>query len=618
MSANRPSADRELRLANALTGLVFEEQQVVVDPAMAGEAGWATEEQLQVLLGEAEALLKRGRAIRAIAAFTGAVIAAPDRAEPYEGLGRALIREGESQPALAAFMTVLSIQPEWVAVRFAAGNTLQRLGRSHDAITMWQDVLDQDPGFADAHGRLAVAHFLVGRPELSRHHLASAQELGGAFPAQLLAMLETGGPPRASVVQGHPAGQAPPGSTVQVGPQVRLNASGGTVLADETTCIAIDSAPLEAIAAWNDFRNNSRVGVAVTLDGGQTWTEFFAVYTYCDPMTAGDQRTGNLWVGGLKPNFDIFVSRKNAGAVNFQPATTAGFGDKPWMVAGRRPDDPDSTRMYMTASIDFAYSDDLGQTWTGLSTATMEGIGHLPRVGPNGELYIVYWDFGYGVKMQRSFDGGTTLSPPMTIATRMAFWDLYDAPQVPGYFRVPPFTYLAVDPIDGTLYCVYFDVTQVVGGNANVDLYFTRSSDQGDTWSLPRVINGDSDPPGDQFFPWLETDSSGRLHLLYYDTRNTQQDDWEPSAYIDAYYAWSEDQGNTWTEHRLSPVAFNTGAASDFLGDYLGMGVGHNRAYPVYPYVQDGVHQILSNQIVWSVDSLIFADGFESGDTSRW
>ncbi len=195
MSASRPSADRELRLANALTGLVFEEQQVVVDPAMAGEAGWATEEQLQVLLGEAEALLKRGRAIRAIAAFTGSVIAAPDRAEPYEGLGRALVREGESQPALAAFMTVLSIQPEWVAVRFAAGNTLQRLGRSPDAITMWQDVLDQDPGFADAHGRLAVAHFLVGRPELSRHHLASAQELGGAFPAQLPVMRRAGTSP---------------------------------------------------------------------------------------------------------------------------------------------------------------------------------------------------------------------------------------------------------------------------------------------------------------------------------------------------------------------------------------------------------------------------------------
>ena len=66
------------------------------------------------------------------------------------------------------------------------------------------------------------------------------------------------------------------------------------------------------------------------------------------------------------------------------------------------------------------------------------------------------------------------------------------------------------------------------------------------------------------------------------------------------------------------PQSFNTGAASYFIGDYLGMGVGHGRAYPVYPYVDNGVHQIVSHPIVWRDPPSIFADDFESGDTSAW
>ena len=622
MAPTRPTAEHERRLEEAMAGLVYEEDRVLLDPAVADEAGWATESQLLGLLSEAETLLGSGRAVGSIAAFTRAVIAAPDRTDPYEGLGRAWIREGRSRFALAAFLTALELCPDWTAVRFEVGNTLQRLWRLDDAVAVWQDVVDRDPGFADAHGRLAVAYYLLDMLALAEHHLAEAQALGGAVPAQLATMLHTGEPPRATVSRGHAAGRAPTDSPVVVGPQVRVNPTGGVGTADETTCIAIDEAPGQAIAAWNDTRTgNYRVGAAVTLDGGETWTDFVVDEndSFCDGMTAGDSRTGTLWMGGLDNDLGIFVSRHQAGTAVFDPPTYAGAADKPWMAAGRRPDDADSTRLYVTANIDFAYSDDLGQTWTSPgSVSSMYGIGHLPRVGPNGELYVAFWDLGYGVMMQRSFDGGATLSSPITIATRLAFWDIYNAPQIPGEFRVPPLTYLDVDPNDGTLYCVYFDISGSAGGNANVDLYFTRSIDHGDTWTTPTVINGDSDPPGDQFFSWLEVDSSGRLHVLFYDTRNTAQDDIAESAYLDAYYAWSEDGGDTWTEHRLTPASFNTGAASNFIGDYLGMGVGHGRAYPVYPFVENGVHQIVSNQIVWRDDPNIFTDGFESGDTSAW
>jgi len=616
-----PSAERERELANALSGLIFEEHAVLVDPALAGEAGSLSEGELLALLDEAEGYLARGRAIRALTAFTQAIIAAPDRATSYEGLARGLIREGKPAWAQAAYETALDLEPTWLEVRFAVGNTLARQGKLEEAMDVWRRVAAENPALGDVHGRLATGYYLLGLYDLSRTHLQAAAENGGAYPAHLPAMLDTGEAPRAQVVEGFPAGDAPEGSPLWIGSMKRINSTGGTAPSNETSCIAVDGAPLEAIAAWNDSRNGYQVGAAITLDGGETWTDFVieGIGSYCDPLTAADPRTSGLWVGGLDYSLNVFVTRKQPGTTILEPHTYAGNADKPWLAAGHLPRQADTTRMYMAANIDFSYSDDLGQTWVdpGVSSS-MSGIGHLPRVGPGGELYVAYWDLGWGVKMQRSLDGGQTLSTPITIATRLALWDIYDSPQVPGGFRVPPLSYLAVDPNNGTLYCVYFDVTGMVGGNYNADLYLTLSHDRGTTWSTPKVINGDSDPPGDQFFPWIEADSQGRLHLLYLDTRHTQQNDTAATAYLDAYYAWSEDGGDTWTEHRLTQNSFNTGATSDFLGDYLGMGVGHGRAYPIYPYVSGSLHQIVTNQIVWQDPTVIFADGFESGDTSAW
>ena len=114
---------------------------------------------------------------------------------------------------------------------------------------------------------------------------------------------------------------------------------------------------------------------------------------------------------------------------------------------------------------------------------------------------MAYWDYSNGVLLSRSFDGGQTFQNEIIIAIRMDVWGTQDGSRFPGLFRVPPFNYLAVDQNNGTLYCVYFDTTNIVGGNFNVDLYFTKSTNQGLNWTTPVVINGDANPPGDQFRP---------------------------------------------------------------------------------------------------------------------
>lgn len=404
---------------------------------------------------------------------------------------------------------------------------------------------------------------------------------------------------------------------VDVGPQVRIDAAGGIAAANETSIVTSDSNPLELVAVWNDWREGTnppeiiRMGVGVSLDGGATWDDFvvrppppFQSAVEGDPMTAFDPRTGSLWVGAISfaGNGGVYVARKDPGRRTFEPSVMAdpsSFADKCWMAAGPPPGNPLGTQVYVAYNLGLISSSDLGDTWND-PVSLGQGLGFLPRVGPNGELYVAYWDGGTGVFLRRSLNGGQTVSASIQIAERMDTW--LDGSRTAGTFRVPPLTYLAVDPVLGTLYCVFFDTTEMVNDSFNVDLYLTRSTDRGDTWSPPVVINGDGDPPGDQVFPWLEVDRQGRLHLVFLDSRHTAQNDNDAVGFYDVYYAVSDTGGDSWQEFRLTPESFSSefdglDRPDQFLGDYFGLALGNDRVYPCYLSTQNGDPDIYTHVI---------------------
>jgi hypothetical protein len=390
----------------------------------------------------------------------------------------------------------------------------------------------------------------------------------------------------------------------QIDPAVRIDVAGGTAAANETAAAASPARPGTVVAGWNDWRESTnveiiRMGVGLTFDGGATWQDFlvrppgpFQTTVEGDPMATADPRTGTIWVGAIAfaPNGGLFVARLDPQATQFQPsvmAHVAGNLDKCWMAAGPRPGLPDTTRVYVAYNLGVIWSDDMGQSWT-TPVSLGPGLGFLPRVGPGGELYVAYWHLGSNeYRLQRSLNGGQSLTTHL-IAQRMDTFGIeVNNTRFPGTFRVPPLVYLAVDPNDGTLYAVYFDTTSELLGVFDVDVYFTRSEDQGTTWTMPVVMNGDSLPAGDQFFPWIEVDPAGRLHLVYFDSRHTQQPDEAVNGMFDAYYAWSADRGDTWTEHRLTTPSWNSdndglNRPSQFLGDYLCLAHDGEQAYPVY------------------------------------
>src|SRR5215210_5769491 len=81
--------------------------------------------------------------------------------------------------------------------------------------------------------------------------------------------------------------------------------------------------------------------------------------------------------------------------------------------------------------------------------------------------------------------------------------------------------------------------------NAYADVGYIRSTDGGQTWSKPRSI-ADDDPKNiaGKFLPMLSVAPNGRLDAAWWDTRD------DPGIRAnDVYYAYSEDDGVTWSKN---------------------------------------------------------------------
>lgn len=398
---------------------------------------------------------------------------------------------------------------------------------------------------------------------------------------------------------------------VYVGPQVQQDVGRGNAATNETTAAADPTFGFDVIAGWNDYNSGGvRNGYGSSIDGGATWVATVLrppagnqTGTEGDPFAIYDLRTNTIWAGGMAfaSNGGIFIQRRNPGANTFQPPVMVytGSTDKTWGATGPDINNNANTIMHISHQRGNSRSFDLGATWQA-PVSLGSGIGFLPRVGPGGQVYIAYWDFGNGVMLKRSLDNGNTFST-IRIATRMDVWGTQDGTRFPGNFRCPSINYLAVDPISGVLYCVYSDTTNTVSNGRNVDLYFTKSTDLGSTWSTPRVINRDASTPGDQFFPWIEVDRYGRVGILFFDSRNVVQNDNSLPGWFDQYYMWSDDGGATWNETRLTPNSWRSdqdGFGSGFIGDYSGMSVSSGRMVTSYISTQNGVPDIYGNTII--------------------
>jgi hypothetical protein len=147
------------------------------------------------------------------------------------------------------------------------------------------------------------------------------------------------------------------------------------------------------------------------------------------------------------------------------------------------------------------------------SDNTVEGA--VPAIGVDGRVHVV-WAGPKGLIYDWSNDG-VDWNVDRVISDMPGGWD---AP-VPGITRHNGMPVTAVDrssgPHRGSLYVNWIDTR-----NGDPDVFVMRSRDAGATWSAPVRVNDDPVRNGAvQFFTWMAVDpSDGSINVLFYDRRN--------------------------------------------------------------------------------------------------
>jgi hypothetical protein len=126
---------------------------------------------------------------------------------------------------------------------------------------------------------------------------------------------------------------------------------------------------------------------------------------------------------------------------------------------------------------------------------------------------------------------------------------------------------IAYDPRPGsnTVYAVW----QGRSASSRSSVYFSTSTDGGDNWSEPEIVN--QVVSTEAFTPAIRVDTNGRITITYYDFRN----DTSSAPLTTDYWSITRDPGDSdWAETHISgPFDQRTAAVARgfFLGDYAGL-----------------------------------------------
>ncbi len=391
---------------------------------------------------------------------------------------------------------------------------------------------------------------------------------------------------------------------------------------NEPSIIINKANPQNMVVAENSFYYQ------VSNDGGYTWQNLLidpSSWGFCCDSSLNSDTQGNIYFFHLSYyDYDSWIDRivcqrlTNNGNYFTQESYT-GLNppkkqDKQWAVIDQASgniyvtwtqfDEYGTSNPFKYTNIHFSKSTDGGQTWSQPiqinevsgncvdSDDTVEGA--VPAIGPNGEIYVS-WAGPAGLVFDKSTDGGQTwlihdilINDINTIG---GGWD-YD---IPGLNRCNGLPVTKCDisngPYRGTIYVNWSDQRN---GTDNTDIFLSKSTDGGNTWSAPVKVNDDNSGKH-QFLTWMDIDqSTGYLYFVFYDRRNYNDD------HTDVYMAISKDGGETFGNIKISENSF-VPDASYFFGDYTNVNAYNGVIRPVWTYL-DGSSQSLWTAIVSESD----------------
>jgi hypothetical protein len=379
------------------------------------------------------------------------------------------------------------------------------------------------------------------------------------------------------------------------------------------------------VVGWNDvgqfFQTASLTGYGYSTDGGRTFTDGGVIppppggANLGDPDVAVDSR-GTFYFSQISIDADgvafIGVAKSTDGGRTFSRPVSASwsvsgpdsFQDKEFITADGT-GGPFDGNVYVSwtrfssqgSQIMFARSSDGGRSFERAIALSPPGHfvqGSIPRVGPNGEVYVAWRDFNTpGIFVSKSTDGGRTFGADGVSNVQAAGIEFIgqDAPRATcqgrrilnGYIDAGfEFPSMAVSPGNGEVYIVY---NSNPPGVDQADVYFVRSSDGGRSWSEPVRLNDDR-TTSDQFMPAVAVAEDGTVAAIWYDRRNDSK-----NLKMDIYMARSHDGGRTWLPNeRVTTTMFDVpplGPNFDvvrpcYMGDYIDIAADAQNFYLIW------------------------------------
>lgn len=254
-------------------------------------------------------------------------------------------------------------------------------------------------------------------------------------------------------------------------------------------------------------------------------------------------------------------------------------------------DPNDKTRILFSSSID------KGDTWSepvpinqydGNAIDDDETVeGAVPAVDNNGNIYVA-WAYDKNIYFDKSIDNGKTWMENDKIVTQQSSGWTFN---IPGLDRCNGMPVTCVDnsnsKYSGNIYINWSDQHN---GSDDTDIFISKSSDEGDTWSKPLRVNND-ETKTHQFLTWMSVDpKTGYIYIVYYDR----------SKYVgnqtDVILSVSKDGGESFESKTISESPFNPNGVS-FFGDYNNISAFDGLIRPIWTRYEDNKLSIWTSLI---------------------
>ncbi|HEV2844692.1 MAG TPA: DNRLRE domain-containing protein [Thermoanaerobaculia bacterium] len=300
------------------------------------------------------------------------------------------------------------------------------------------------------------------------------------------------------------------------------------------------------------------VWVYRSSDGGATWNDLATI-------TPGD---------GRREVTSANTSDKQY--IHVDKVTTSGFRDNIYQCWH------DNNTLKFSRSTDFAHtwsapltmSSGTSQSGIGCDLTT-DKLGNVYYFWPatNGRTIL----------MRKSTTGGASFNTAVTVANTQDGYDfaIPSMETRRAFIYASADADVSNSAFANSIYVAWTDTTALESGtvaNNHGRIQVAYSRDGGATWTIRTPHETADANTVDRFHPWLGVGPDGKVYVMFYDTRRSAT-----RVGVDVFYSVSSDGGNTWaTPTRVTSVLSPQIDTSFEWGDYNGLDIVGNQLITIF------------------------------------